>query len=115
MSAVLYQTTYNIVAVRGDTLGPIVIRFDRVGFDFTGASFFSQVRKPSGSLISSLVVNSSIPLLGSILAEISQTPAIMADFPIGKWEWDLELTYLGGRVRTYVGGDFTVVKDWSYV
>lgn len=104
--------TYNISFRRGDTYEGQSFTFTDTG---TGdpiaiTSGRAQVRDSSDKQVHSFTVTiSGAGNNVATLSDISQSRS--ASIPSGVHNWDLELTLVDGRVRTYITGTFTVTKD----
>jgi hypothetical protein len=38
-------------------------------------------------------------------------PKVLVDIPAGKYLWDLQITLSSGEVKTFIGGDWTIIPD----
>jgi hypothetical protein len=104
---------------RGDTLSVTLTIRDGVTkdpIDFTGCSYRAQVRltKDSTTVIADLTVNELDAAAGEL--EIYYAAEDSAELPSSttpRAEWDLEVTFPGGRVWTPIEGAVTLEGDVS--
>jgi hypothetical protein len=102
---------------RGDTWTRtwLLQRQDRTPIDLTGATARLQVRDTSGNLmLEASTVNGKItitPAEGRIDMVIPYDAMIM---PIGKYRYDLEITYANGVRRTYDSNLIEILEDITY-
>ena len=96
---------------RGDTWerGYIIKDSAGVPLDLTGASVSLHVRDGSGGLAVDVSTFCTItPLAGRI--DILAPAAAMA-IPVGAYRFDVQVTFPGGRVKTYDSSTLTIVRD----
>jgi len=76
-------------------------------FDLTGAAAAAEVRpKTSGPVLTALVCTITLPNTVDV-----DLPAAASGLLTGKAVWDLQLTWLNGKVQTVVAGPVTVTED----
>lgn len=97
-------------ALRGDTFGPIIIAY--TGPTLAGATVIMTIRKsvgPSTQVLSS--AEDEITITGTTTGTIT----VLAFKPTlsGQLQWDLQVTYADGAVRTLFRDSWTVVQDWT--
>ena len=118
---------HDLVLVRGDTVD-IPFRFGSgtkdecgvwtltEGFDLTGVVFASQMWINRNT---EKIVDFTIELADQSDPEtrgkfyLQQTAEVMEDLPIVKGKWDLQATWPGDRVKTYLAGACSIVKDYT--
>jgi hypothetical protein len=104
---------------RGDTLSVTLTLRDgltKAPIDLTGCTYRAQVRstKDSPTVLAELTVNELDAAAGQL--ELHYDAVDSAELPsttIPRAEWDLEVTFPGGIVRTLVEGDATIDGDVS--
>lgn len=96
---------------RGDTWerGYIIKDAAGVPLDLTGAAVALQVRETGGALLVDLSSFCTItPLTGRIDLLV---PAATMALPLGTYRFDVQITYAGGRVKTYDTSTLTILRD----
>jgi hypothetical protein len=96
---------------RGDTWERGYIIKDAAGapLDLTGATVAMQVRDGGGVLVADLSTFCTItPLAGRIDLV---APAATMTLPIGTYRFDVQVTYAGGRVKTYDSSTLAILLD----
>lgn len=96
---------------RGDTWerGYIIKDAAGVPLDLTGATVALQVRDGGGALVADLSTFCTItPLAGRI---DFVAPAATMAIPVGTYRFDVQVTYAGGRVKTYDASTLTILRD----
>lgn len=109
---------YNIPnQYKGDSFDIITFNFftdsSEVGneIDLTGATPKMQIRKDiSGTLIKTLTIGDGLEWVDQD-AGVFRTTSFIIDFDDDIYDYDLQITYSSGRVKTYLRGQITVVQD----
>lgn len=105
---------YNISALKGDTFNGLQMTLvkDGVAIDLTGATIKMDIRKDSktGTSIDSRVTSDGITILDAVNG-VLQIDAFKVLYPVGKYYYDLQITFAAGNVKTYIEGTFTVTQD----
>lgn len=104
--------TRNIVIKRGDTWDRVYTLQDSDGnpVSLVGATVLVQVRRRPGSTVEiSLDTVPAISITGAGNNQILVFYTV--DIAAGDYQWDLQVTYSSGKVRTYLSGSFKVVDD----
>jgi len=118
--------THDLVLVRGDTV-ELHFRFGvgeqtlgvwtlTEGADLSGVEFAAQIwDKSNTTKLADLTVDlddqSDPETQGGFF--VRGDAAVMADVPVGKHKWDLQATWPGGRVKTYLAGSATIKADYT--
>jgi hypothetical protein len=83
--------------------------------DLTGATIRTQFRKGSktNSVSKSLSIGSGITV-EDLLNGVFVWDSFIMGLSVGKYFYDVEITFLSGDVKTYVEGTMEVTQDTSY-
>ena len=82
--------------------------------DLTGASARLHVRSPGGALVLDCNTGNGLLTITPAARRIDlAVPYAAMTVPRGEYEWDVEITWLGGPRRTIDGGVLRVKKDNS--
>lgn len=92
---------HNLTAYRGDTWSQV---FRLSPANLTGATVESEARAPNGS-ITPLVVVIEDAADGRIRLELP------TGFAASSYQFDVEVTEVGGKVTTWIKGTLTVMRD----
>ncbi|MDD4995784.1 MAG: hypothetical protein PHW53_04975 [Patescibacteria group bacterium] len=104
--------TYDITAYLGDTLNLAVTwkDADSVPLNFTGCTGLAQIKlaKADADAVGSFTV-----VLGSSTNNIafSLSAAQVLALGVGKWFYDLQVTFADGSKRTFITGRLKTIQD----
>lgn len=119
---------HNLVLIRGDTVD-IPFRFGTgeydeetcvwtltEGYDLTGVVFAAQmwINRNTEKIVDFIIElddQTDPETRGKFY--LRQTAEVMEELPIVKGKWDLEATWPGGRVKTYLAGSCDIAKDYT--
>lgn len=113
-SSTQYTAIYNRKPIyRGDTLDPlrITITDDIAEAHLIPVALCVQIRNSSGKLVTQVGTSVDVET-GQVLIE-AVPPEVTRTFFPGVYRYDVEYTMPDGRVRTYVSGEITVLRDVS--
>lgn len=99
----------NITIYKGDTFSKVFTLTDNEGnpVDLTECSVAMQVRKkPGGEVLVNLSEGNGLTVVDNTV-----TASFNVEIPKGGYRWDMQFTYNGDIVRTYINGDFFVEDD----
>ena len=101
---------YNTGILRGDTFSE-AFSFQAGGqvLDLTGAGARIQIRSRAGAVLGQYEIGAGLAVASGTLTW-TIAGAETAGFKAGQYQYDIEIT-IGGTVRTYLAGSFTVQKD----
>jgi hypothetical protein len=115
---------YNITATRGDTFEGFTVSLvfkltegsPGVPIDLTGASFKMQVRQEADSQTIIMLWDSvnvgDFTVSGVGNNQLTIAPKLVpSDAPSRTCVYDVQVTFPLGNVKTYIAGDFKIVKD----
>jgi len=112
-----YTRPYNINVKQGDTWNgrQIVISKNGAPLDLTGATITLQVRltrltTPVLTLATPTQITIDAPLLGAFTVQ-----PVIVDAAAGAYQYDIQIVWLSGVVKTYIGGQFTIYEDTTHV
>lgn len=99
----------DIKAYQGDSLAPTLTFTDdnENAIDLTGVTFKMQIRKKDGTLMQTLTQGTDITVT---LPNIVVLNAII-NIEKGCYEYDLQGSYIDGKIVTFLGGGFEVTKQ----
>ena len=84
--------------------------------DLTGATIRTQFRKGSKTGILEKELNISTGITIEDLTDgIFVWDAFIMDFEVGTYNYDVQITFSGGDVKTYVEGTMAVTQDTTFV
>lgn len=100
---------------KGDTFDGVILELllDGDPMDLTGATISMKVRaqSPTGTLVDTLTLaNTRLTLLANILTIVP----FLVTYAAGKYYYDIEIVFSDGRVKSYIGGDWTILQDTTY-
>jgi hypothetical protein len=76
--------------------------------DLTGVIAKAEIRdRPGGTYIVPLTCTVTLPNIVDMTLQAADSAKLL----LNKGAWDLQLTYLGGEVKTPIGGAVTVIAD----
>lgn len=98
----------NIKAYQGDTFCPVLTFKDSGGnnLDLTGITFKMQIKRKDGTLLQTLEDGTDIIVT---LPNVVTFDTIIS-IDKGTYEYDLQGTYNDGKIVTFLGGSFEVIK-----
>ena len=106
--------TYDITAYLGDTLSCAVTWKDATGtpVDFTSCTALAQIKtnKSATDVLETFTVT-----LGAADSNIrfGLSPTEVTTLGIGRWVYDIQLTFPDTTVRTYITGSLRIIQDVS--
>lgn len=98
----------NLIIKRGDTFG-YTLDFTGSAVDLTGAVLNAQAKRNANS--NDVVFEWVDVPITSNTADFTKQPAETANYPVGSFVYDIELTLADGTVRTIIKGTITVEQD----
>jgi hypothetical protein len=112
-SADLRPAQYNVKIWRNDTWGQtFAILSNDVAVDLTGSTIVIQVRQSPSSATSLLTLSttaSTITITGTSHNQVTLNKVV--DIPAGTYNYDMNITFPSGVVKTYIWGTFIVQED----
>jgi hypothetical protein len=106
--------TYDITCVSGDSLAISITWKDALGvpIDFTGCTALAQLKLNKDDALPVVVFTVN---LGNGVANISYglTAAQVLALGVGRWFYDIQITFPDGTVRTYIYGKLKIIQDVS--
>ena len=107
--------SYNFTHIKGDTFDqvPFAILKNNVALNLTGATIRMQLRSECGGLIAlnlTSVANAGITITNAAggLFKINKQ---VIDIASGLYEYDIQITFADGTVKTWLSGDFNIICD----
>ena len=101
---------YDTGIVRGDTFSQAFsFTSDGDPVSLADGDARVQVRSKAGDLLADFTLGHGLFFIDNTLYWTIDSPDSV-EYPVGRYRYDIELT-LGGVKRTYVAGQFTVLKD----
>ena len=105
--------------IKNDTFSSVKFTIqdgNAVAIDLTGVAIAIKFRYrcKTGSVVKTLSIGSGITLttpLSGIFHIDEYTPIVME---VGKYYYDVEITFTDGTIKTYVWGTFNVLQDITY-
>jgi hypothetical protein len=111
-----YTRTYDIEAKQGDTWDgrQFVISKNGEALNLTGATITMQVRstRTTPSIVM-FVTPTQITLDAPLLGTFTVQPTVIAA-AAGVYQYDIQIVWLSGVVKTYIGGQFTIYEDVTH-
>lgn len=106
--------TYDITAYLGDTLNCAVTWKDATGtpIDFTSCTALAQVKTKKSA---TTAVETFTITLGNSTNNIQfgLSASEVTALGVGKWVYDIQLTFPDTTVRTYIAGALEIIRDVS--
>jgi len=77
-----------------------------VKYDLTDATVKIQVReKPGAEIVKEYISPTDLIIT---LPHTITLPEHLVEIAAGLWQWDMQITFSDGRVKTYIGGYWTI-------
>ena len=102
--------------VKGDTSNLVRFTLSPVT-DITGATIKTQFRKggKTNQVTLEISTTSGITVEDAVNGIFVWDEITELDWSVGTYNWDVEITFASGRIKTYVEGTMSVVQDTTFV
>jgi len=103
------RAVVHFVAYEGDTFDPIITLLDEndAPIDLVGQTVKMQIKNKKGDVTLKTLVS---PTDFTIAINVITFNSIL-NIVKGEYEYDLQVTFTTGVVKTFIGGSFTVIKQ----
>jgi hypothetical protein len=105
--------------LRGDTwvgINSISLSKDGIPLNLTNASVLMQFRKNVDSSVAlELSTNNGGIVILNALNGVIRIPSALIDMQYGTYQYDLQVTFADGFVKTYLKGSWSIVADISHL
>lgn len=98
----------DFIAYEGDSFDPVLTYNDSNGdpISFADVTLKMQIRTKNGALLKTITNGAGMTITGNQVAWNT-----LMDIAQGVHYYDLELTYQDGKIKTLMGGKFSVIKS----
>ena len=102
--------------VKGDTSNLVRFTLSPVT-DITGATIKTQFRKggKTNQVTLEISTTSGITVEDAVNGIFVWDEITPLDWAVGTYNWDVEISFLSGKIKTYVEGTIAVVQDTTFV
>jgi hypothetical protein len=106
------QAIYNISAIRNDTWQGVsfAVTVNGVAADLTGSKITMNIADENGNIIKT-IDNDTIGGITLTTAGAFSVDSFIPVFAEGKYDYDIQILFLSGTVKTYIKGKFCLVGD----
>jgi hypothetical protein len=106
----------NFTHIKGDTFNQVAfeLKIDTVAVNLTGAVIKMQLRKNASDVTPALsltsVSSAGITITAPTLGQFKINEQII-DIPVETYQYDIQITFASGIVKTYVAGSFNITPE----
>jgi len=113
--AVVIQTSNLRDRVKNDTFRSVEFIFDDEGtpIDLTGAGIKIQFRYrcKTGKVVKEVTDGNGVTITDAINGTFKIDQFTPVDWEIGKYHYDVQITFADGSIKTYVQGNVKILQD----